>query len=293
MAPTKARKKRPRARTPDFLGIGAQKAGTTWLYANLRVHPGLWMPPVKELHYFDEIHIPKYREWIAPERARRCAFLLDKYKKRLPEERWSQRYLDRIADIANTAEGDEAYRRVFGLVGPLRFCGEITPEYSILPDEGVAHITRLAPDVRIILSLRDPIERSWSHARMLAEKMGATDAAKLKRFALGREATVRSDYPAVIDRWLRFVRSDQLLVVFMDDIVTRPLEVMTKICKHLGVECRESDFPKIGDLVHAGNPMNIPERIYSAMREHLSPVYRELAVRFPEIGAAWQAKHYS
>lgn len=37
---------------PDFLGIGAQKAGTTWLYRNLISHPRIWMPR-KELHYFD------------------------------------------------------------------------------------------------------------------------------------------------------------------------------------------------------------------------------------------------
>lgn len=38
---------------PDFLGIGAQKAGTTWLYANLRCHPEIFLPDKKELHYFD------------------------------------------------------------------------------------------------------------------------------------------------------------------------------------------------------------------------------------------------
>src|SRR5262245_13183400 len=41
------------SRFPDFLGIGAQKAGTTWLYEQLRRHPDVWLPPEKELHYFD------------------------------------------------------------------------------------------------------------------------------------------------------------------------------------------------------------------------------------------------
>ncbi len=39
---------------PDFLGIGAQKAGTTWLYENLCRHPGIFLSHPKELHYFDE-----------------------------------------------------------------------------------------------------------------------------------------------------------------------------------------------------------------------------------------------
>ena len=39
---------------PDFIGIGAQKAGTTWLSHNLQRHPEIWMPGIKELHYFNE-----------------------------------------------------------------------------------------------------------------------------------------------------------------------------------------------------------------------------------------------
>ncbi len=44
-------------RLPDFLGLGAQRAGTTWLDALLRGHPALWLPERrKELHYFDRHH---------------------------------------------------------------------------------------------------------------------------------------------------------------------------------------------------------------------------------------------
>ena len=40
-------------RLPDFLGIGAQKSGTTWLHAQLAEHPQLFLPAEKEVHYFD------------------------------------------------------------------------------------------------------------------------------------------------------------------------------------------------------------------------------------------------
>src|SRR5947207_15540157 len=43
----------PRLALPHFLCIGAQKAGTTWLYENLRVHPQIAVSPRKEEHYFD------------------------------------------------------------------------------------------------------------------------------------------------------------------------------------------------------------------------------------------------
>ena len=44
---------------PDFLCVGAQKAGTSWLYRQLEPHPDFWMPPLKELHYLDSLHRTK------------------------------------------------------------------------------------------------------------------------------------------------------------------------------------------------------------------------------------------
>ncbi|MFN3650814.1 MAG: sulfotransferase [Armatimonadota bacterium] len=44
---------RAKLHLPDFLGIGAQKAGTTWLDRNMRAHPDLFLTSPKELHYFD------------------------------------------------------------------------------------------------------------------------------------------------------------------------------------------------------------------------------------------------
>jgi hypothetical protein len=45
-----------RLNLPDFLGIGAPRAGTTWLDRNLRAHPDLCLPDQKELHYFDRYY---------------------------------------------------------------------------------------------------------------------------------------------------------------------------------------------------------------------------------------------
>ncbi len=53
--PDPAPEARPARRLPDFLGIGAQKAGTTWIHAQLSRHPGVWLPTEKELHYWDRL----------------------------------------------------------------------------------------------------------------------------------------------------------------------------------------------------------------------------------------------
>ncbi|MCW3086372.1 MAG: Sulfotransferase domain protein [Bacteroidetes bacterium] len=46
-------RKKKRKDFPDFLVIGAQKSGTTWLYANMKVQPELFLSEKKEIHYYD------------------------------------------------------------------------------------------------------------------------------------------------------------------------------------------------------------------------------------------------
>jgi len=48
---------------PDFLVIGVQKAATSWLWVQLKKHPYIWLPPVKELHFFDHLFVERNRSW--------------------------------------------------------------------------------------------------------------------------------------------------------------------------------------------------------------------------------------
>ncbi|MCX7403765.1 MAG: sulfotransferase domain-containing protein [Planctomycetia bacterium] len=50
-------------RSPDFIGIGAQKAGTTWLHCQLKQHPEIWLPETKELHYFNSANSSQSLDW--------------------------------------------------------------------------------------------------------------------------------------------------------------------------------------------------------------------------------------
>lgn len=64
---------RSRLHQPDFLGIGVQKGGTTWLYENLRRHPDVFLPHKKELHFFNggsRRSIWWYSSQLAPGRGR-------------------------------------------------------------------------------------------------------------------------------------------------------------------------------------------------------------------------------
>ena len=55
---------RGRGEGPNFLGIGAQKAGTTWLFENLKRHPNISFPVEKEIHFWDRRDDRPVSEWL-------------------------------------------------------------------------------------------------------------------------------------------------------------------------------------------------------------------------------------
>ena len=279
-------------RYPDFLCIGAQKAGTTWLDKNLRRHPGLWLPPIKETQYFNQLYLPQSRNWTTRHRQERGAKQLRRYIEKTPQEEWNYRLISVMGDIAASPVCDKWYGRIFSLAGTGQVCGEVTPDYATLPDEGIRHALKLSPDLRVILSLRDPIDRSWSHMRMSLKSREGVDVAGLERAALNNDLYRRADYPAIIANWRRFVPDDRFLVIFMDDIAAEPRRVLEQVCTFLGVEYPDKRFMRAAEPVHAGPPQELPPPVLEVLKGRLRPIYEGIAALYPEIGARWAARYY-
>jgi hypothetical protein len=279
-------------RFPDFLCIGAQKAGTTWLYENLRNHPMVWMPPVKELQYFNELYIPDHRKWTPAHRRDHGIRALKRYLTNVDEDSWDYRYISAVADIIATPPSDEWYGKIFTVAGPKQVCGEVTPEYSTLPRIGIRHILRLMPQVKILLSLRDPIERSWSHLRMLHRDAGQADVEAMKEAATYPDIADRGNYPRILDLWSKLVPSERLLVIVMDDIAKQAPAVMQKVCGFLGLEYKESYFPHLKRAIHVGEEIEMPPELHDFLKQQMRRVYEELEPRYPAIVKEWMARHY-
>jgi hypothetical protein len=280
-------------RFPDFICIGAQKAGTTWMHRNLRKHPAVWLPPVKELHYFDDLYIPYTRRWTGDYRRKRGIDVLQRYLDRTPAEKRDYRYIARIADIIGCQISDDWYGRIFSLAKPGQICGELTPEYSLLPNEGIAHVARLAPNVKIILSLRDPIERNWSHIRMIARMKNVSELSELEKIAGNQDVVQRANYPAIISNWAAHIPSERFFVTFMDDIIGEPAMVLDRICAFLRIEFDPKCFAQANDPIHVGKAMDMPPSIYVLLKKQLRPIYDGIVELYPQIGAAWRSRHYA
>jgi len=184
----------------DFLGIGVQKGGTTWLYHQLARHPQVAFPRGKEVHYWDTAERPDADEWV--------------------------RLLEPPSRRSRTGR-------------PIK-TGEITPAYATLPVESIRAIHARCPTIRLFIRIRNPVERAWSaalmglaRAQMLVEE--ASDRWFLDHFHSAASRS-RGDYVGCLERWTSVFSREQLLVLFQQDIAIRPSDVLRTLAVHLDID---------------------------------------------------------
>src|SRR5262245_32141542 len=201
---------------PDFLCVGAQKAGTSWLYRQLEPHPDFWMPPVKELHYLDSLNRTKRR--LSP---------------RSKDER-DTCFLESIKDLSKRSHIDlDSYGRLFRHKGSL-LSGDISPAYSTLTDEIIERVVDHFPNLKVVFLARDPVERAWSQLSMgvrlgMINKFNAADPEEVICNLLNPGVLVRSHPSKVVARWKRYVRLENFGVYFFDDLEENPAELRGSI----------------------------------------------------------------
>ncbi len=172
---------------PDFVGIGVQKAGTTWWYERIISHPAIFAPAGihKERHYFD-------------------------------------RFCARPMSPADEAVYHGWFPRPAGML-----TGEWTPDYFTFP--WVPRLlARAAPDARLLLLLRDPVERFRSGLAHQARMGQPIDGAAMA------DAVQRGQYRAALENWLEHA-ADRLLVLQHERCVLEPEVEMARTLAHLGL----------------------------------------------------------
>lgn len=273
---------------PDFLCVGAQKAATSWLHASLARLPGVFLPVVKESHYFRETSI--------------TPFLWANGLRRGQAEKLSRVYMERAdlrANHINIQEQLEHYRaeRVddawyrgvfrFAQAGDLR--GEVCPSYFGLPAYDIERVNAINPDVRIVLLVRDPVERCWSSIRMHKRQLGgAIDLERL--FSEPDGLRIYLDYTLydqAIPAWTAGV-GDRLSVVLFDDIVAQPHETFRRVLDHIGYE---KPAGSVLGAQNVGDPAPMPGAYRSRLYEELLPQYDYLESIFPGRVAQWRDRH--
>jgi hypothetical protein len=204
---------------PNFLVLGAAKAGTSSLYAYLKQHPDVFMSPTTELNFF--AHEGGDLNFCGPGD------------------------LNYMWDDSLVATYED-YCRQFEAVGGETAIGEVST-HNLYSAQAPALIKRYVPTVKMIAMLRHPAERAFSaFAHMVRDGREETDDF---RIALAREPGRISHnweplwhyksmgfYGDQLSRYFEIFDRKQIRVYIYDDFVARPLDVMQDIFGFIGVD---------------------------------------------------------
>lgn len=279
--------------TVVFLCVGAAKAGTTWLYEQLSRHPECHFRAIKELHYFDALENGHLDRQLKAHKNRHKDML-----QRAANAGFDQVRADKLADradwldvIESGTEDTPAYLNyLHGEAGSAKVVGEFTPAYSLLPERRLNQIATMAPDVRLLFLLRDPVDRLWSHIRMMAARRDTDGqvtqrrcANLLRRTMSGEETQIarRSDYAGALRRLVASLPSGALLVEVFEEMVSG--EGLERICDFLGI----SRMTGALQPAHAGQPLAMTPEQRLAATHWLAPQYHAAERALGRRPASW------
>lgn len=223
-------------RKPGALCIGAQKAGTSWLAQMLGQHPQIWVPPFKEAHYFNYRFIPGHRYWIDWHWRTKPKEIRDRHARRgMPMPPELDAYLTRIA-TAKHIHSNRWYKDIFAPAPSIATPMDFSPEYSTLPEDGVAFVAGFLPKARVVYLIRHPVDRAVSQLRMnlRREKRAPATLADWLAEVENPVLAERGDYAAYIPRWQRHF-GERLLILPFGRIAVDPSGLMETVESHLGI----------------------------------------------------------
>ncbi|CAN0602263.1 unnamed protein product, partial [Ectocarpus sp. 12 AP-2014] len=177
--------------------------------------------------------------------------------------------------------------------GDAKLMGDMTPAYSVLSAARLRAMSGLAPDVRFLMLLRDPVERLWSHVRMIAARRDCNGEATpencariLNKTLRGKADDVakRSNYAFALERLAEAVPSGKLLIEVFEDMVAG--DGFARICSFLGIRAIEpSRVP-----VHVGQTLVMSPEQRQAAADWLAPQYEASVKALGRMPEAWMRK---
>ncbi|WP_127900214.1 sulfotransferase [Solirhodobacter olei] len=284
-----------------LLGVGATKAGTSWLYSYLAGHADCRFRAVKELHFFDALDDGSRERQIAQLEAARDAAVSKQAKaKGAARAALEARIADfnEMISVHRAGSEAEALKRYMAYVmrdrGAAKVVGDITPAYALLSGERLSMMARLTPATRLLYLMRDPVDRLWSHVRMHATRSAAPGedlagrAVAVLRRVLRKDAlpavTRRGDYAAALTKLLAAVPGPRLFVDYYERLISD--EGIARLCGFLGIGHAPAPVAK---RVHAGPAIPLDPELRLEAARMLAPQYDFVERTLGPLPARWQA----
>lgn len=279
---------------PTFLGIGATRAGTTWLYQNLSSHQNVWMPPEKELHFFD-----RSTKYPSPDKLAVTSPISRILKQRRPK---GIRLILESLEKADWKRARWLIHRYLGFYDTEWYCnlfvqgkkhkqrGEITLAYSILDANDIKIIQEINPEIKIIFFIRNPIYQAWSNVKnnykqnkTQLKDLAASNSDEIISYLQAPGNLLRRDYERTIDAYLKYFDSKQILVCFYDAILASPERLMKDITEFLEIDYFKPDTSRVNQSLNA----EIPAKVIKFLLESCGPTIANLSKKFDSYATLW------
>ena len=256
---------------PDFLIIGAQRSGTTSLYHYLQAQPSIGSVSTKEVHFFD----------------RRFNKSLTWYRGHFPTrvERYFAQHLSRQTFLT----------------------GEVTPCYLFYP-HAPTRVAEVLPHVRLIVLLRNPVDRAYSQYYHAVDHGFATLAfeeaieREEERAARERERILKDEYYYSVEymersyltrgiyvdqlqAWMKLFPREQFLILKSEEFYADPATTLRCILAFLNVPEAEfklqgKEFKPYNNYTYTGMNPVLRKRLIAYFEPHNAHLYDYLGVNF-------------
>jgi Sulfotransferase domain len=238
---------------PRLIIIGAQRAGTSSLFSYLIGNPAIVRPQSKEIHYFD-VNYHRGVSW---------------YRAHFPRRDHLERLTDRLGTESISLEASPYY-----LLHPLAPC----------------RVRGLLPDVKLVVMLRDPVDRAISHYHHSSERCEhltfeqaiereperiTSDIERILTVPLSHgldhryfSYLARGRYAEQLERWFSVFRRDQFLILDSGDFFVNPSRALRRTCAF--IELPAHSLPSYEPL-GAGNYPPLDPAIRERLQRYFAP----------------------
>jgi len=216
---------------PNFFIVGVAKAGTTSLYAWLKQHPKVFMPALKEPHFFssDLVKTPRF-----------------------------------------VVKSEEQYLRLFANAVGFKAIGEASASYFPFGEVVARRIKGKIPHAKIIVLLRDPVERAYAdylmYLRTGREWRPFYEA--LLHSPLSR--VYIQPYAKPLQEWLEVFGRQQVLVLMFEELKENPRGLLSKVARFLEIDEGLMKGIRLFLENPGGTPRNLASKALLSLRQKVS-----------------------
>ena len=272
--------------------VGAQKAGTTWLYKQLHSHPDIFFSNMKEIHYFTAIN--NNSSLLATRQVNKIDALIRK------DKRLFIRYL---RDKASGFDSDDYIGSLLSPVNDnwylnlfkdkhVKYAADFTPDYSLLGVNGYRHIKRLANNVKVIFIMRDPVDRAKSAMKMFCRNrnimVSNITEKKQIRLASSNFIIAFSNYVNTVNNLDAAFSSEDVLYFFYEDIIHHKQDCLNKIYKFLDIQKINIPKNKLEKAYNVTDKYSFTAEVDEFLTEKLKDVYCGIERRFGNLPVEWK-----